>query len=78
MFTDNYVKSTSVLATVSKKGKMYLLKAKILLNYLVSNFIKFHHQPINVPTAGAQAFFIDHTGELVIAHHADAVRIGGC
>jgi hypothetical protein len=38
-----------------------------------------HHQPINVPTAGAQAFLIDHLqGERVITLHAGPVRIGGC
>jgi hypothetical protein len=34
-------------------------------------------QPINVPTAGAQAFLMDYPqGEQ--AHHAGPVRIGGC
>jgi hypothetical protein len=38
-----------------------------------------HHQPINVPTAGAQAFLTDYPqGERVITHHAGPVRIGGC
>jgi hypothetical protein len=30
-----------------------------------------HHQPINVPTAGAQAFLMDYPqGERAITHHA--------
>jgi hypothetical protein len=38
----------------------------------------FHHQPINVPTAGAQAFLMDYPqGERAITHHAGPVRIGG-
>jgi hypothetical protein len=38
-----------------------------------------HHQPINVPTAGAQAFVMDYPqGERAITHHAGPVRIGGC
>jgi hypothetical protein len=37
-----------------------------------------HHQPINVPTAGAQAFLMDYPqGERAITHHAGPV-IGGC
>jgi hypothetical protein len=37
-----------------------------------------HHQPINVPTAGAQAFLMDYPqGERAITHHAGPVRIGG-
>jgi hypothetical protein len=39
----------------------------------------FHHQPINVPTAGAQAFLMDYPqGKRAITHHAGPVRIGGC
>jgi hypothetical protein len=38
-----------------------------------------HHQPINAPTAGAQAFLMDYPqGEQAITHHAGPVRIGGC
>jgi hypothetical protein len=38
-----------------------------------------HHQPINVPTAGAQAFLMDYPqGERAINHHAGPERIGGC
>jgi hypothetical protein len=38
-----------------------------------------HHQPINVPTAGAQAFLMDYPqGERAMTHHAGPVRIGGC
>jgi hypothetical protein len=38
-----------------------------------------HQQPINVPTAGAQAFLMDYPqGEQAITHHAGPVRIGGC
>jgi hypothetical protein len=41
--------------------------------------IHHHHQPINVPTAGAQAFLMDYPpGERAITHHAGPVRIGGC
>jgi hypothetical protein len=41
-------------------------------------FILYHHQPINVPTAGAQAFLIDcPQGERAITHHVGPVRIGG-
>jgi hypothetical protein len=37
-----------------------------------------HHQPINVPTAGAQAFLMDYPqGERAITHHAGPLRIGG-
>jgi hypothetical protein len=36
-----------------------------------------HHQPINVPTAGAQAFLMDYTqGERAISHYAGPVRVG--
>jgi hypothetical protein len=38
-----------------------------------------HHQSINVPTAGAQAFLMDYSQEeRAITHHASPVRIGGC
>jgi hypothetical protein len=38
--------------------------------------IHHHHQPINVSTAGAQAFLMNYPqGEQVIAHHAGPVRI---
>jgi hypothetical protein len=37
-----------------------------------------HHQPINVPTTGAQAFLVDYSlGERAITHHAGPVRVGG-
>jgi hypothetical protein len=37
-----------------------------------------HHQPINVPTAGAQAFLMDCTyGKRAITHHAGPVRVSG-
>jgi hypothetical protein len=37
-----------------------------------------HHQPINVPTAGAQAFLMDYPqGEWALTDHAGPVRIGG-
>jgi hypothetical protein len=44
-------------------------------------FNKYHrhhyNQPINVPTAGAQAFLMDHPqGERAITHHAGPMRIG--
>jgi hypothetical protein len=42
-------------------------------------FHHHHHQPINVPTAGTQAFLMDYPqGERAITHHAGPVRIGGC
>jgi hypothetical protein len=35
-----------------------------------------HHQPINAPTAGAQAFLMDYPqGEGAITHHAGPVRV---
>jgi hypothetical protein len=38
-----------------------------------------HHQPINVPTAGAQDFLMGYPQrERDIAHHAGPVWIGGC
>jgi hypothetical protein len=38
-----------------------------------------HHQPINVPTAGAQACLMDYPqGERAITHHAGLMQIGGC
>jgi hypothetical protein len=38
----------------------------------------FHH-PVNVPTAGAQAFLMDYKqGKRAISHYAGPVRIGGC
>jgi hypothetical protein len=37
----------------------------------------YYHQPINVPTAGAQAFLMDYTqGIRAITHHAGPVRVG--
>jgi hypothetical protein len=37
-----------------------------------------HHQPINVPIAGAQTFLMNYPqGEQVIIHHTGAKRIGG-
>jgi hypothetical protein len=37
-----------------------------------------NHQSINVPTAGAQAFLMDHPqGERAITLHAGPARIGG-
>jgi hypothetical protein len=42
------------------------------------NHITSHHQAINVPTAGAQAFLMDYPqAERAITHHAGPVRIGG-
>jgi hypothetical protein len=39
--------------------------------------LNHHHQPINVPTAGAQAFPMDYTRERGITHHAGPVWVGG-
>jgi hypothetical protein len=40
-----------------------------------------HHQPINVPTAGAQAFLVEHVQgagqDRAITHHAGSVQICG-
>jgi hypothetical protein len=45
----------------------------------IYNISHHHHQPINVPTAGAQAFLMDYSqGERAITHHAGPVRISGC
>jgi hypothetical protein len=39
--------------------------------------VGLHHQPINVPTVGAQAFLMDYLqGERAITHRAGPVRIG--
>jgi hypothetical protein len=39
---------------------------------------RHHHQPINIPTAGAQALLMDHPqGERAMIHHACLVWIGG-
>jgi hypothetical protein len=39
---------------------------------------RHHHQPINVLTAGAQAFLMDYPqGERALTHHAGPVRVGG-
>jgi hypothetical protein len=41
------------------------------------DFMNHHHQPINVPTTGAQTFLMDYPqGERAITHHAGPVRIG--
>jgi hypothetical protein len=38
-----------------------------------------HHQPINVPTTGAQAFLMDYPqGERAITHHAGPVGANDC
>jgi hypothetical protein len=45
---------------------------------MILHKMKLHHQPINVPTAGAQAFLMDYPqGERAITDHAGPVRIGG-
>jgi hypothetical protein len=47
--------------------------------YCTCLVIFFHHQPINIPTAGAQAFLMDYLqGERALTLHAGPVRIGGC
>jgi hypothetical protein len=47
---------------------------------MVYDIVHYHyHQPINVPTAGAQTFLMDYPQEeRAITHHADPVRVGGC
>jgi hypothetical protein len=48
-----------------------------MINYFYT--VCHHHQPINVPTAGAQVFLMDYPqGERAITHHAGPVWIGGC
>jgi hypothetical protein len=54
--------------------------AKIGLVYadLRYRYIHLHHQPINVPTAGEQAYLMDYTqGEGAKIYHADPVQISG-
>jgi hypothetical protein len=49
--------------------------------YRVSIFTFFPHrqQPINVPTAEAQAFLMDYTKvEQATTHHVGPLRVGGC
>jgi hypothetical protein len=84
-----------LLVTFKTRGKTMHTHAKYLLIMLTlviiipSFYCRYatyltviyhhHHQPINVPTAGAQAFLMDYTqGERAIAHHKDPVRIGRC
>jgi hypothetical protein len=64
----------------------FFIDSAILLRYIDLNMITkyayfshhHHHQPINVPTAGAQAFLMDYPqGERAITHLAGPVRIGG-
>jgi hypothetical protein len=64
--------------------KKRLLSADVMEFYggftVSSVFVKtfHHHQPINVPTAAAQALLMDYPQEKrVITHHAGSVRIGG-
>jgi hypothetical protein len=60
----------------TKRGFHFFYK---LISTLTPNHHHHHHQPINVPTAGAQAFLMDYPqGERAITHHAGPVRIGGC
>jgi hypothetical protein len=47
--------SSSTIKTKEHSGK------KILILGSMSLLRHHHHQPINVPTAGAQAFFMDST-----------------
>jgi hypothetical protein len=42
------------------------------------NPIDHHHQPINDPTAGTQAFFMDYTQVERAITHAGLLQIGGC
>jgi hypothetical protein len=52
-----------------------LFKRAIII--VLSLYVSIHHQPINVSTAGAQAFLIDYPQEeRAITHHAGPVRIG--
>jgi hypothetical protein len=60
------------------KGMLRNKESYILCYAIKTQVHHHHHQPINVPTAGAQAFFMDYPqGERTITHHAGPVRIGG-
>jgi hypothetical protein len=49
------------------------------LSIIIHTHHHHHYQPINVPTAGTQAFLMDYPqGERAITHHVGPVRIGGC
>jgi hypothetical protein len=51
--------------------------AALLQSILGVSAIKHHHQPINAPTAGAQAFLIAlHMEQMAITHHGGPVRVG--
>jgi hypothetical protein len=51
---------------------------KVINDPLAAFYDHHHHQPINLPTAGAQALLMDYPrGERAITHHAGPVRIGG-
>jgi hypothetical protein len=69
-FVEDYV------VRVVKWSRLYKLISKVLTSKYHHHYR--HHQPINVPTAGAQAFLIDYPQrERAITHYAGQVRIGG-
>jgi hypothetical protein len=65
---------------------MMMMMMMIVRRHIISSFethlsysIHHHHQPIHVPTAGAQAFLMDHCeGERALTHHVGPVGIGEC
>jgi hypothetical protein len=63
--TEHYAKNTK-----NKTGALQLKHFKNIHHH-------HHHQPINVPSAGAQALLMDHTeGEGAMTRHASPGRIG--
>jgi hypothetical protein len=55
-----------------------LITQLLSLRFYLFTEIHHHHQPINIPTPGAEAFLMDHPlGERAITHYAGPVRIGG-
>jgi hypothetical protein len=64
---------------------MYLINVPFVSTYIevvschgIFGIHTYHHQPINVPTAGAEAFLMDYPQvERAITHVAGPVRVGG-
>jgi hypothetical protein len=58
---------------------MVLFNKQIASNIYQHHHHHHHHQPINVPTAGVQAFLMDYPqGERALTNQAGPVWIGGC
>jgi hypothetical protein len=56
---------------------------ELAISYAIHEYLvhcaNHHHQPIYLPTAGAQAFHMDYPqGERAITHNAGPVPVGGC